>query len=66
MKQMEHWHRRHAMAIAGQLPEHSTDALLVIEAMRQIVETFLTPAEATSADTLAANVVAFRGGQPVG
>ena len=63
--QMEHWHRRHAMAIAGQLPDSATDALLVIEAMRELVETFLSPADAT-ADTLAANVVAFRGGQPVG
>jgi hypothetical protein len=43
------------------LPENPTDALAVMEATRELAETFMAPAEAT-ADSLAANVVAFRGG----
>jgi hypothetical protein len=39
---MEQWHRRHALMLASQLPENVADALLVIEATRELVEKFMT------------------------
>lgn len=41
------WHRRHAMMLAGQLPENLADAELVLQAVQELMETFLTkvPAE---------------------
>lgn len=41
----QNWHRRQAMVLAGQLPENHTDALLVIQAVRELVETFLCKSE---------------------
>jgi hypothetical protein len=38
---MEVWHRRHALQIAMQLPEGTDDALLVLDAARQLVTGFL-------------------------
>lgn len=37
------WHRRHAIILAGQLPDNTADALLVLQATRELVETFLVP-----------------------
>jgi hypothetical protein len=31
------WHRRHAIMLAGQLPEGKEDALLILDAVRRIV-----------------------------
>ena len=31
------WHRRHAIVLAGQLPEGKDDALLVLDAARRLV-----------------------------
>jgi hypothetical protein len=31
------WHRRHAIILAGQLPEGKEDALLVLDAARRLV-----------------------------
>lgn len=31
------WHQRHAIMLAGQLPEKREDALLIIEAMTRLV-----------------------------
>jgi hypothetical protein len=50
--------------LAGQLPETSADAALVLQATRQLVDTFLTLAEATTGAP-AANVVAFRAGHVI-
>jgi hypothetical protein len=36
------WHRRHALTIAGQLPENVEDALLVLQAAQELVDTFLS------------------------
>lgn len=35
------WHRRHAMMLAGQLPENIADAELVLQAVQELMETFL-------------------------
>jgi lipase chaperone LimK len=35
------WHRRQAMVLAGQLPENTEDALLILQAVQELVETFL-------------------------
>jgi hypothetical protein len=38
---IEHWHRRHALTIASQLPDDSDDALAVLECARELVAAFL-------------------------
>ena len=35
------WRRRHALNMAGQLPEKVTDALFILDLLREIVVTFL-------------------------
>lgn len=35
------WHRRAAIILAGQLPDNSADAILVLQATKELVETFL-------------------------
>ena len=36
------WHRRQAMVIAGQLPESTEDALLILEAVHELVDCYLS------------------------
>jgi len=36
------WHRRQAFMLASQLPESRADALLVLQATQELVETFMT------------------------
>lgn len=38
------WHRRHAMMLASQLPENPADAELVMEAMVELLHTFMAKA----------------------
>jgi hypothetical protein len=38
---IETWHRRHALMLAGQLPDGRDDALAVLDCVRELVETFL-------------------------
>lgn len=52
------WHKRHALTIAGQLPENTTDALLILEAAQELVERFLSADEDTRPKR-AANVLPF-------
>jgi hypothetical protein len=52
------WHRRHALTIAGQLPENIEDALLVLQATRELVDTFLSKAQEDQ-PRRAANVLPF-------
>lgn len=52
------WHRRQAMVLAGQLPENPADALLVLQAMHELVETFLSAPEAAPVK-VATNVLPF-------
>lgn len=35
------WRRRHALNMAGQLPENAADALVILDLLREIVVTFL-------------------------
>ena len=52
------WHRRQAIVLAGQLPESPGDALLVLQAMHELLETFLNVPEA-SQPKVATNVLPF-------
>jgi len=48
------------MVLAGQLPENTEDALLVLQAVHELVETFLShPEAAAPAKKKAANVLPF-------
>jgi hypothetical protein len=57
MSNLENWHRRQALTLASQLPDNVNDALLVIEATREIVERFLMPKQA---EPLPENVLTLR------
>jgi hypothetical protein len=35
------WRRRHALNMAGQLPENVNDALVILDLLRELVVTFL-------------------------
>jgi hypothetical protein len=52
------WHRRHAIMIASQLPDKPEDALLVLQAAKELVEMFLMGA-AEGDGPRAANVLVF-------
>ena len=39
------WHRRHAILLAGQLPENTEDAKLVLEAIQELMDNFLVVAD---------------------
>lgn len=51
------WHKRQALTLASQLPENTADALLVLEAAKELIETFL--AGSAPEAVKAANVLAF-------
>ncbi|SHH62732.1 hypothetical protein [Bradyrhizobium erythrophlei] len=55
------WHRRHALMLASQLPENSADARLVIQAVTELLDTFMTDTADTDRPS---NVVAFGSPQP--
>lgn len=54
----EKWHRRHAIQLAAQLPEHPEDALAVLRYATELVEQFLAPSYPQEAQ--GRPVVAFR------
>ena len=53
------WHKRHALTIAGQLPENIEDARLVLQAMQELVENFLNDGQEPEQERRAANVLPF-------
>lgn len=53
------WHRRQAIVLATQLPDCPHDALLVVEALKDLVEKFLAGAAEEGTGPLAANVLPF-------
>ena len=57
------WHRRQAITLASQLPDNVDDALLVLQAARELVDTFLMRAPDHSAEDHPTNVVPFTGWQ---
>jgi hypothetical protein len=46
----ENWHKRHALVLAGQLPENASDANAVIRELQHLhlIDTWLHPAEASA------------------
>lgn len=54
------WHRRQAIILAGQLPDNTADALLVLQAAKELVDTFLAGHPEKDA-TRATNVLPFTG-----
>jgi len=58
----ENWHRRHAIMLAGQLPDDKEDALMVLRLATQLVTDFL--AEPEQAEKPAAPVIALVRGPP--
>lgn len=43
----ENWHKRHALCLAGQLPDNASDANAVIRELQNLVDKWLHPAEAS-------------------
>lgn len=52
------WHRRQAIVLASQLPDSTADGLLVLQALNELVTTFLVANEAGQ-ERLGANVLPF-------
>jgi hypothetical protein len=44
----ENWHKRHALVLAGQLPENASDANAIIRELQHLVDTWLHPAEVSA------------------
>lgn len=55
------WHRRQAMMLASQLPENHADAVLVVQAVRELLDTFLAAGAAEIAEA-ASNILPFTAG----
>jgi hypothetical protein len=54
------WHRRHALVMAGQLPENTEDARLVLIALHELVDNFLAQSSFDAEESpRAANVLPF-------
>jgi hypothetical protein len=47
MAKVEPLHRRHAVQLAAQLPEHPEDALIILRLVQQLVTDFLAEPEPT-------------------
>ena len=56
------WHRRQAMVIAGQLPENTEDALMVMECVRELLEVYLSKSAQEPPRKVANNVLPFGAG----
>jgi hypothetical protein len=61
MERPNNWHRRQAMMLASQLPEDVTDAKLIVEAVRELLDTFMLE-DAPKAVQRATNVLPFAAG----
>ena len=55
------WHKRQALMLASQLPEDIGDARLVIEAVRELLDTFMVE-EGSKANGRPSNVLPFASG----
>lgn len=47
MSRVETWHRRQAIVLASQLPENRADAVSVLGALSELLDTFLAEPEPT-------------------
>lgn len=54
----QNWHKRQAMTLVSQLPDATADALLVLQAAKELVETFLAEQDGEGLKR-AANVLSF-------
>jgi len=52
------WHRRHALTIASQLPDNVADARLILAAVSELVDDFLSKSDPGDQER-AKNVVPF-------
>lgn len=58
------WHRRQAIVLASQLPDNTADALMVLQALQELVESFLVAHDISlepERSSLGANVLPFTG-----
>jgi hypothetical protein len=55
------WHRRQAMMLASQLPENPADAQLVVQAITELLHTFMAGAPADEPER-PSNVLPFAAG----
>lgn len=55
------WHRRHALLLASQLPENVADAKLVVQAITELLDTFMAAAPPNEMDK-PSNVLPFAAG----
>jgi hypothetical protein len=58
------WHRRQALMLASQLPENSADARLIIQAVTELLDTFMSDTADTADTDRPSNVVPFGSHQP--
>jgi hypothetical protein len=61
MERPNNWHRRQAMIFASQLPEATHDAKMIVQAMGELLDTFMI-ADAPKAVERPANVLTFPAG----
>jgi hypothetical protein len=61
MEKPNNWHRRQAMMLATQLPENTADARLIVQAVRELLDTFLLD-EQPKAVERPTNVLPFAAG----
>jgi hypothetical protein len=61
MEQPNNWHRRQAMMLASQLPEDIREAKLVVQAVRELLDTFMLEEPSKAVDR-AKNVLPFTAG----
>ena len=54
------WQRRQAIVLASQLPDNLDDALMVLQALNELVEDYLV-ANKTAQDGLGTNILPFKG-----
>lgn len=54
------WHRRQAIVLASQLPDNAADGLLVVQALKELVDTYLA-ADDEPQEALGKNVLPFTG-----
>jgi len=54
------WHWRHALGITGQLPENPEDALLVLQCVKELLDTIQSKSAAGDAER-PTNVIPFAG-----
>jgi hypothetical protein len=57
------WHRRQAIVLASQLPDNSTDALMVVQALKELVDNYLVANDPSLEEPrrLSGNVLPFTG-----